>query len=187
MSVTAVPLRPVAKGSVPRLWVAIVLVVLAAAALAWLGSRQFGTTASGLRYQRLASGTGPSPTMDDVALVGYRGSLPNGAVFDENERAPVALEQLVPGFSEALTLMNKGSRMRVWVPAKLAYGETPPPGAGIPANSPLVFDIHLIEFKSRAEIMAAQRQLQMQQMMQQQLQQQGMPGMAPPPGGPGGR
>jgi FKBP-type peptidyl-prolyl cis-trans isomerase FkpA len=175
MSVTAVPLRPVAKGSVSRLWLALVLVVMAGLALAWFGSRQFGTTASGLRYQIIETGTGPRPTGDDFALVAYRGTLPDGTVFDENERAPMALDQMVPGFSEALTLMNKGSRMRAWIPAKLAYGDTPPPGAGIPAGSPLLFDIHLIDFKPRAEVLEAQRQMQMQQMMQQQMQQQGVP------------
>lgn len=173
MSVTAVPLRPVAKGSVSRLWLGLGLVLLVAVALAWLGTRQFGSTASGLRYQLLQAGVGGRPTMDDVALVGYKGMLPNGTVFDENARAPVALEQMVPGFAEALTLMNKGSRMRVWVPAKLAYGDSPPPGAAIPPGSPLIFDIRLIEYKSRAEIMEAQRQMQMQQMLQQQLQQHG--------------
>lgn len=180
MSVTAVPLRPVAKGSVPRLWIALALVLLAAVALALLGARQFGTTESGLRYQMLAAGSGGSPTRDDVALVAYKGTLPSGVVFDENERAALALEQVVPGFAEALTLMKKGGHMRVVIPAKLAYGDSPQPGSGIPANSPLHFDIRLIDYKSRAEIMEAQRQMQMQQMMQQQLQQQGMPGMAPP-------
>jgi hypothetical protein len=165
-SVTAVPLRPIAKGSVRRLGLGIALVAACAATLAWAGARQFGSTSSGLRYQMIAQGKGAHPTKDDFALVGYKGTLPDGKVFDENPRAPMELATTVPGFSEAVTLMRSGGRMRVWIPADKAYGATPPPG--IPANSPLQFDITLHEFKTRAEIMEVQRQMQMQQMQQMQ-------------------
>ncbi len=171
MSVTAVPLRPIARGSVRRLWLGVALVGACAATLAWAGARQFGHTESGVRYQVIAAGQGAHPAKDDFALIGYKGTLPDGTVFDENERAPMELASTVPGFAESVTLMRKGGRMRVWIPADKAYGASPPPG--IPANSPLQFDIHLIDFKTRAEIMEAQRQMQMQQMLQQQMQQGG--------------
>lgn len=178
MSVTAVPLRPIAKGSVRRLWLGIVLIVACAVTLSWAGAKQFGSTPSGLRYQVIKAGEGPSPTKDDFALVGYKGTLPDGKVFDENPGAPMEISGTVPGFAEAITLMRKGGKMRVWIPADQAYGASSPPG--IPANSPLQFDITLHEFKTRAEIMEAQQQQQLQQMLQQQMQGQG----GPPPGMP---
>lgn len=176
MSVTAVPLQPIKAGSARRLWLAIILVVVAAAVLAWAGTRQFGRTADGLRYQILEAGNGGHPTKDDFALVSYKGMLPDGTVFDENPGTPMELASTVPGFADAVTLIGRGGHVRAWLPANLAYGDSPPPGSAIPANSPLLFDIHLQEFKTRAEIMAAQRQMQMQQMLQKQMGQQGADG-----------
>jgi len=180
MSVTAVPLQPIQRGSVRRLWLGILLVAAIAIVLAWAGLCQFGRTDSGLRYQILQQGTGASPTREDFALVGYKGWLPDGTMFEENAGTPMELQTLTPGFAEAVTLLNKGGKLNVWVPAKLAYGANPPPGSPIPANSALQFEIHLIEFRTRAEIEETQRQMQMQQMLQQQMQQQGAGG--PPPG-----
>ncbi|MBN8819425.1 MAG: FKBP-type peptidyl-prolyl cis-trans isomerase [Sphingomonas sp.] len=188
MSVTAVPLRPIQRGSVRRLWLAMILVLAVAIVLAWAGSRQFGETASGLRYQIINEGTGASPTREDFALVAYKGMLPNGTVFDENAGAPMELASTVPGFSEAVTLLKKGGALRVWIPSALGYGPNPPPGGTIPPDSPLQFEIKLLEFKTRAEVMETQRMMQMQQMLQQQQQQHGGGGMPPmPPGGPGGQ
>jgi len=179
MSITAVPLRPITKGSLTKLWLGVALAAVAGIGLAFAGSAQFGSTASGLKYQVLDKGAGPSPSKEDFALVGYKGTLSDGTVFDENARAPMEIANVVPGFAEALTMMHKGGHMRVWIPAKLAYGATPPQGSNIPANSPLQFDIHLLEFKSRAEVMQLQQQMQMQQMMQGGAP--GAPG-APPAG-----
>lgn len=168
MSITAVPLRPIAKGSLGKLWLGIGLAAVAGVGLAYGGSAQFGTTDSGLKYQVIEKGTGPSPTREDFALVGYKGTRPDGSVFDENERAPMEVANVVPGFAEALTMMHKGGHMRVWIPAKLGYGNSPPPGSGIEPGMQLQFDIKLHEFKSRAEVMQLQQQMQMQQMMQNQ-------------------
>ena len=184
MSVTAVPLRPIKRGSVRRFWLAMILVLAAAVVLAWAGNRQFGGTASGIRYQMIKEGTGASPTRDDFALLAYKGSLPDGRVFDENPGAPMEIASTVPGFAEAVTLLKKGGSIRVWIPAELAYGANPPPGGIIPPNSPLQFEIRLLEFKTRAEIEESQRMMQMQQMLQQQQQQQ-HPGGAPLPFGRG--
>ncbi|MBT2187222.1 FKBP-type peptidyl-prolyl cis-trans isomerase [Sphingobium nicotianae] len=183
MSVTAVPLRPIKPGSVRRFWLVMVLLFAVAIVLAWAGSRQFGQMPSGLRYQMLEKGTGASPTKEDFALVAYKGMLPDGTVFDENPGAPMELASMVPGFTEAVTKLRKGGKMRAWIPAALGYGDHPPQGSPIPPNSPLVFEIKLLEFKTRAEVMEQQRAMQLQQMMQQQQQQQGG-GAAP--GGPEG-
>lgn len=180
-TVTAVPLHPITKGVVGKLWLGLGLAAVAGIGLAVAGAAQFGRTESGVKYQVLTEGSGPSPTREDFALVGYRGTLPDGTVFDENARAPMEVGNVVPGFAEALTRMHKGGHMRVWIPAKLAYGENPPPGSGIPANSPLQFDIKLHEFKTRAEVMQMQQQMQMQQMMQGGGTMPGAP--ASPPAG----
>lgn len=176
MSTTAVPLRPIAKGSLTRLWIGVAAVALAAGGLAWAGQRGMTaspagylarnaaadgvvTTKSGLQYKVLEDGTGPSPTASDVALVGYKGTLLDGTVFDENPQTAMPVDGVVPGFSEGLQKMKKGGKYRLWIPPQLGYGAQ---AAGpIPANSVLVFDVQLHDFKSKAEIM------QMQQMMQQ--------------------
>jgi FKBP-type peptidyl-prolyl cis-trans isomerase len=124
------------------------------------------TTESGLQYKVLEEGVGPSPTPSDVALVGYKGTLLDGKVFDENPQTAMPVDGVVPGFSEGLQKMKKGGKYRLWIPPQLGYGEQ---AAGpIPANSVLVFDVELHDFKSKADIM------RMQQMMQQQ-------GAVPPP------
>lgn len=192
MSTTAVPLRPIAKGSLTRLWIGVAAIALAAGGLAWAGqqgveaspaafltqnahAKGVVTTESGLQYQVLEEGSGPSPTTADVALVGYKGTLLDGTVFDENPQTPMPVDGVVPGFSEGLQKMKKGGKYRLWIPPQLGYGEQ---AAGpIPANSVLVFDVQLHDFKSRAEIM------QMQQRMQQM--QGGMPHGAVPQGVPG--
>ncbi|MDF0542072.1 FKBP-type peptidyl-prolyl cis-trans isomerase [Sphingobium sp. H39-3-25] len=168
MSTTAVPLRPIAKGSLTRLWVGIAAVALAAGGLAWAGVNQIDA----LGFQVVTEGAGPSPTKDDVVLVSYVGKLEDGKVFDQSEQAPLPVDGLVPGFTEALLKMKKGGSYHVTIPPRLGYGDkaTGP----IPANSTLEFDIKLLDFKSKAEIEAMQRQMQMM----------GGPGMGAPGGAP---
>ena len=194
MSTTAVPLRSIAKGSLTRLWIGVAAVALAAGGLAWAGqqgvvasptafltrnaeAKGVVTTASGLQIKTLKDGAGPSPNTTDVALVGYKGTLLDGTVFDQNPQAAMPVDGVVPGFSEGLQQMRKGGSYRLWIPPQLGYGDQ---AAGpIPAGSVLVFDVELHDFKSRAEIM------QMQQMMQQQGGPNGaggLPGSPPAPG-----
>lgn len=175
-----------------KLWGAVALVALAAGALAWKGTakavdgscqgvtlpgkQKVETTASGLKFQILKPGTGPSPTDADVALVNYRGSLRNGTQFDAGQSAPFPVTGVVPGFTEALKKTQRGGSYRVCIPASLGYGDQAVGDGVIPANSALIFDIELLDFKSQAEVQM------MQQMMQQQQQQQGG-GAAPQPQG----
>src|ERR1700712_1101935 len=106
--ITAVPIRPVAKGTMTRLWIGIAAAVAIAGGMAFAGTskvvattgtaEQFlswhqgrsgvTTTASGLQYEVVKQGTGPMPTDADVVLVNYKGSLRKGAIFDQAERAP---------------------------------------------------------------------------------------------------
>ncbi|MEO8367494.1 MAG: FKBP-type peptidyl-prolyl cis-trans isomerase [Pseudoxanthomonas sp.] len=109
------------------------------------------TTASGLQYQVIALGTGPKPKMEDRVSVNYAGTLLDGTVFDNsykrNEPAQFVLGSVVPGWSEALQLMPVGSKYKLWIPAKLGYGEAGTPGGPIPPNSTLVFEIELLKIE----------------------------------------
>lgn len=183
--VTAVPLRPIAKGSLARLWIGIGAAVALAGGLAWAGTARNAapgmcsrsdfkgpapvTTASGLIFQTVTAGKGAKPTDTDVVLIDYKGTLRNKTVFDQNQRTPLQVTGVVKGFGEALKLMQAGGKYRFCIPAKLAYGDKSPSPA-IPANSPLLFDVTLLDFRSEAEIQMMQQQLQMQQQ-----------GMTPPP------
>jgi FKBP-type peptidyl-prolyl cis-trans isomerase len=103
------------------------------------------TTPSGLRFKTLKPGTGARPTEADAVLVDYVGRLANGKVFDRSGRKPVGMPVagVVPGFAEALMLMNEGGTYRFWIPPQLAYGAQ---GAGhgtIPPNATLEFTVTL--------------------------------------------
>lgn len=194
MSVTTVPIQPIKKGSLTKLWIGLALILAIAAALAWAGTsdavvngatnEQFlvanggkegiETKESGVQIKVIKPGEGASPTASDTALVKYEGRLRDGTIFDANEQAPMPVGGVVPGFSEALQSMQKGGEYRIWIPSELAYGEVSP-GPEIPANSLLIFDVTLLDFIS---------QEQMQQLQQQMQQQGGIPGRpgGPPPG-----
>lgn len=193
MSVTAVPLRPIARSALAKLWIGVGAAVLLAAGAAWWGTsseavaaatppeqylarnaRQEGvqTTASGLQYKVLEPGSGARPTDADAVLIGYKGALTDGTVFDENPRTSFPVMGVVPGFAEGLKLMPKGSKYRLWIPPALGYGAEPQ-GDVIPANSLLVFDVEMIDFRSMAQIQAEVQQMQGAQGLP--------PGSAPPP------
>lgn len=174
--VTAVPLQPIAKGSVARLWLGIAAGVLLAGGLAWAGTQstivrrgpaaQFMawhkgkpgviTTATGLQYQVIKPGEGPSPTDGDIALINYKGTLRDGTVFDANKQVPMPIAGVVPGFAEGLKLMNRGATYRFWIPPALGYGDQSP-DPKLPAGSVLIFDVDMIDFRSQAEIEAMRR------------------------------
>lgn len=105
-------------------------------------------TASGLQYLVVAEGTGKSPSAADTVRVHYTGTLLDGTVFDSSvqrgEPAEFGVGQVIPGWTEALQLMNAGSKLRLFIPAALAYGER---GAGqaIPPYAALIFDVELLE------------------------------------------
>ena len=102
--VTRVPLQPIAKGSLTKLWLGVIAVALAAAAIAWISLPQ------SVKVVTVLAGKGVSPTIDDVALINYKGTLPNGKVFDQQQRAVFPLAEVVPGFTKALEQMQKGGK-----------------------------------------------------------------------------
>jgi FKBP-type peptidyl-prolyl cis-trans isomerase FkpA len=173
--ITRVPLQPIAKGSLTKLWVAVAVVALAAGGIA------YAALPPSVDVQVLTAGTGESPTADDVALLNYKGTLPDGTVFDQGERAVFPLSEVVPGFTKAVEQMQRGGKYKVLIPSELAYGDKQM--GEIPANTDLTFEIELLDFKSRAEI--EQQQRIMQQLQQMQMGGGGMPGGAPgaAPGG----
>lgn len=108
-------------------------------------------TPSGLGYTMLRAGTGGKPAADATVLVNYIGYLnASGAVFDQAMRTPMPVGGLIPGFSEGLQLMARGSVVRLCVPPALGYGAQA--SGPIPANADLVFQIELLDFKTAAEI-----------------------------------
>ena len=113
------------------------------------GQEGVQTLPSGLQYQVVQSGPagGESPDRNDLVKVEYEGKLVDGTVFDSSfaRGAPAIFtpETVVPGWTEALQLMNAGSKWRLYVPSELAYGAQ---GVGsIPPHSTLVFDVELLD------------------------------------------
>ena len=109
------------------------------------------TTASGLQYQVLQQGSGKKPTASSTVLVNYEGRLIDGTVFDSSiaRDQPISfpLNKVIAGWQEGLQLMQEGDQYRLFIPAKLAYGETGA-GANIPPNSALIFDVQLLKVES---------------------------------------
>ena len=105
------------------------------------------TTASGLQYKVIQSGTGESPKLTDRVKVHYHGTLIDGTVFDSSVQRgqPISfpVNGVIPGWVEALQLMKVGDKWQLFIPAKLAYGDQSPSQA-IPPNSVLIFEVELL-------------------------------------------
>ncbi len=172
MSATQVPLRPLKRGSLLKLWLGIALLIAAAIVLACAGagSLRGETTATGIQIRTLKAGSGDPIKATDGAIVEYEGRLADGTVFDSTKgRGPAGMipSQVIPGFGEALQKMQEGGRYVVRIPSELGYGAT---GAGegkIPPDSELIFDIEVKQVVRDAALMVA-------------------PPGAPQPGGPQG-
>ena len=107
-------------------------------------------TESGLQYKILEKGMGKKPGVNDKVSVHYKGNLQDGKEFDNSYKrgtpAEFGVNQVIKGWTEALQLMHVGEKMKIWIPAELAYGER---GAGnvIPSNSMLIFEVELLDIK----------------------------------------
>lgn len=111
-------------------------------------SGEIKTTASGLKYQVLKTGSGQvSPKATDTVRVHYHGTLLNGTVFDSSvqrgEPISFPLNRVIAGWTEGLQLMKVGDKFKFEIPANLAYGENSP-SPTIPPNSTLVFEVELL-------------------------------------------
>jgi len=105
------------------------------------------TTESGLQYKVLVAGTGETPKATDKVKVNYEGTLIDGTVFDSsykrNQPATFACNQVIKGWTEALTMMPVGSKWVIYVPQNLGYGERE--AGKIPPFSTLIFTVELLE------------------------------------------
>ena len=187
--ITRVPLQPIAKGSLVKLWLGIAAVILIAAGIAWAAVPQ------GVDVETLAEGSGGNPGPEDVVFVHYTGKLADGTVFDESQPIPLPMEGLFPegfpmplgdmveGFREGAMQMQKGGRYELTIPASKAYGaegrQDPQTGEyRIPPNADLIFEVEVVDFMSRADF---ERRVQaLRQIMQ--MEQQGAEGGPPQPG-----
>lgn len=106
------------------------------------------TTESGLQYKELTAGEGDKPAFADTVSVHYKGTLIDGTEFDSsykrNEPATFPVAGVIPGWVEALQLMNVGDKWELTIPSELAYGENGA-GANIGPNATLVFEVELLD------------------------------------------
>ena len=106
-------------------------------------------TDTGLLYLVEKPGTGAAPKDSDTVVVNYKGSLPDGTVFDDSykrgEPLSFRLDGVIPGWTEGLKHIKKGGKIKLVIPPAQAYGASGVPG--IPANSTLVFEVELLDIK----------------------------------------
>ena len=112
------------------------------------------TLDSGLQYKVISEGEGPTPTGESTVSVHYKGTLIDGTEFDSSykrgEPATFGVNQVIPGWTEALMLMPEGSKWELYIPPELAYG---PGGAGqmIGPEATLVFEVELLSANAGEE------------------------------------
>ena len=144
MSVAEAAHRPANRGRAVKLWLGFLIVIAAGLGLAWLGAE----TVRGkvVQVETVKAGSGPMIQHQDGVIIEYTGRLADGTVFDTTEGkgpAPLLVGQVIPGWTEGLQLMPVGSKYKLFVPAKLAYGDRGTPGA-IGPNATLIFDVELL-------------------------------------------
>ena len=104
---------------------------------------------SGLYYQVIMAGSGNTPNLCSVVSVGYTGKLTNGNVFDQQQLISFDLGRVIEGWKKGLPLIQKGGRIKLYIPPSLGYGtvdiKDPNGNVVIPANSILIFDVEIFE------------------------------------------
>ncbi|REJ82535.1 MAG: FKBP-type peptidyl-prolyl cis-trans isomerase [Bacteroidetes bacterium] len=110
------------------------------------------TLPSGLQYMVITDGKGPKPSETDTVETHYHGTLIDGTVFDSSvergEPVEFPVNAVIPGWTEALQLMNVGSKWKLFIPSDLAYGDRQA-GPDIMPHSALVFEVELISIKGK--------------------------------------
>ncbi len=106
----------------------------------------------GMQYMVMKTGTGPKPTETDTVVTHYHGTLIDGTVFDSSvdrgEPAEFPVGAVIKGWTEALQMMNVGSKWKLFVPPGLAYGDRAA-GPQIGPNSTLIFEVELLSIKGK--------------------------------------
>lgn len=104
-------------------------------------------TQSGLVYEELVTGSGRSPTINDVVRAHYHGTLADGTVFDSSvdrgQPLELPLRRVIPCWQEGIPMMQEGGKARLTCPPEIAYGNRAV--GSIPAGSTLTFEVELIE------------------------------------------
>ncbi len=110
-----------------------------------LSDESYKLTDTGVAYKIVAAGSGSAPKAQSVVKVIYSGSFTDGEVFDSSEGQPVefSLEEVIPGFRDAMMLIGKGGKIHAIIPGDQAYGLQAPPSIG--PNRTLVFDMELVD------------------------------------------
>ena len=110
------------------------------------------TLPSGLQYKVLKAGAGKKPTTTDTVTVHYRGTLIDGKEFDSSYQrgkpATFPVNGVIPGWTEALPLMEEGAQWELFIPSNLAYGERSA-GGDIGPNATLIFEVELISVEEK--------------------------------------
>lgn len=113
-----------------------------------------GVTAlpSGLQYKVVKAGTGKKPRPTDTVTVHYQGTLIDGTEFDSSYRrgqpATFPVNGVIPGWTEALGLMQEGAKWQLFIPPNLAYGERGT-GSQIGPNATLIFEVELVSIQEK--------------------------------------
>ena len=187
--ITRVPLQPVAKGSLTKIWLGVLVAIALGAVLAW------ASMPKGFSIETIVAGEGPVAEEGNAVFGRYVGKvastgvefdrsedipLPAPGIFPEGTLLPVEEGAFIDGFYQALKQAQAGATYEVYIPAEMAYGDSPPPGSDIPANAALIFELEVTGVMTREEFEV--NLARMQEAMQSGI---GAPAGAPA-GAPGG-
>jgi len=117
------------------------------------GGTEIVTTDSGLQYEDLVVGDGPSPQQGNTVIVHYTGWLEDGTKFDSSvDRGTpfsfvLGVGQVIRGWDEGVATMRVGGQRRLIIPPELAYGERGAGGGVIPPNATLIFEVELLDIQ----------------------------------------
>jgi hypothetical protein len=162
---TVRPRRPAA------LWIGFHLVIAAGIGLAWIGAGSLRPTIteSGLQFRTIKAGSGEPIGRADAAMLDYILTSDDGTVLDSSENhggaQPFTMDQVFPGFAEAMSRMQEGGEYRFSMPQKLAFGASPPP-PNFPKGSALNFEVRVRKVVRGGAAMMQQMQAQQQQQQQ---------------------
>ena len=174
MSVAEAAHRTVRPRRTAALWIGFLLVIAAGIGLAWIGAGSLRPTIteSGLQFRTIKAGSGEPIGRADAAMLDYILTSDDGTVLDSSENhggaQPFTMDQVFPGFAEAMSRMQEGGQYRFTMPQRLAFpnGNAPP---GFPKDSNLTFEVRVRKIARGGAAML--QQMQAQQMEQQQQAQ----------------
>ena len=161
MSAAEAVQRPANTGRAVRTWLALLALLAAGIGLAWWGADKVRDKT--VQVETVQAGSGPTIKLEDGVLIEYEGRLADGTVFDSSAGrgpTPMIAGQVIPGFAQALTQMQKGGKYKIHIPSDLAYGANPQPGSPIPPNADLDFDVTVVQIVPNAAAMMGGQQPQ---------------------------